>query len=92
MRACAVRGLLYGDCSDHADSHRKDDLCYYHGKVEDGLTVPPGDYVDMPDFPSSALYSRESYARSTHPQFAHLVDTGGMEIAPVPAARELVSA
>lgn len=74
-----------------AASERADNLCRYHGKIEDGLTVPPGDYVDMPDFPSSALYARESYARSTHPQFAHTVDTGGMEIAPVPAAKQLAT-
>lgn len=80
MERCQVRRLLYGDCPNYKDSHRKDGLCYYHGKLEDGLTRPPGDYVDMPDFPSSAVYAHESYATSTHPQYAHLVDTGGMEL------------
>lgn len=86
MQKCDVRRLLYGDCSQYADSRRNDALCYYHGKIVDELLVPPGNYVDLPEFPSSALHARESYATSTHPQFASLVDTGGMQLARTVAA------
>lgn len=74
MTRCAVRGLHRGDCPDY--SRRDDGLCYYHGKLEDGLTAPPGDYVDNDEFPSTANLARASYEGSTHPHFGVLVDFG----------------
>lgn len=80
MTRCDVRGLLYGDCSAPADSARKDGLCLYHGKLTDRLTTPPGDYVDNPEFPSTAAQAHASYRGSSHPHFAGMVDTGGYEL------------
>jgi len=74
---CAVRGLLYGDCPAPPDGARSDGLCLYHGKLEDRLTSPPGDYVDNPEFPSTAHMAQVSYRGSTHPQYGGMVDTGG---------------
>ena len=86
MKRCAVQGLFRGDCPNYGDGHRRDGLCYYHGKLEDGLTVPPGDYVDNPEFPSTATLARVSYENSTHPQFGVLVDFGRSDVGTVAAA------
>ena len=88
--SCAVRGLAWGDCSQHADSLRTDGLCSYHGKLEDGVTVPPGADLDgpvtEPKLHSTARRAAFSYQESTHPHFAHLVDTGGTRARTVSAA------
>jgi hypothetical protein len=76
MKRCVVKNLYRGDCPEYPVSDRGDGLCYYHGKLEDGLLVPPGDYVDNKEFPSVAAHARVGYERSTHPHFAQLVDFG----------------
>jgi hypothetical protein len=80
MKRCDVRNLFRGDCSQFEDSRREDGLCYYHGKLADGHTAPPGDYVDNPEFPSTATLARVSYENSTHPEFAPLVDFGRSDV------------
>ena len=86
MRRCAVQNLFRGDCPEWPVGTRDDGLCYYHGKLADGHTSPPGDYVDNPEFPSTATLARVSYEMSSHPGFGVLVDFGGSDIGRTVAA------
>lgn len=80
MKRCEVQGLLLGGCSENA--RPGGGLCYYHQKLADMVLTPPGDsgyFTDKPDdIPGSALLAHMSYLSSTYPEFAQLVDTGGL--------------
>lgn len=62
-------------------------LCTYHDKLEQGLTLPPGDGgyfiaydTNREDAVGTAILAHESYLGSSHPQFAYLIETGGMTV------------
>jgi hypothetical protein len=82
---CEVRGLRRGDqCAGYRVPDSK--LCLYHDSLAHGRTRPPGgdgyfipvSGEDAENIRQETILAYDSYLHSNHPEFASLVDTGGL--------------